>query len=52
MHEDTIVVKRALQTGAFGYVTKASAPNVLVEAVPFDRARQKGQITGTFGMEI
>jgi len=33
MHEDTIFVKRALQTGAHGYVTKASAPNVLVEAV-------------------
>jgi DNA-binding NarL/FixJ family response regulator len=33
MHEDTIFVKRALQMGAFGYVTKASAPNVLVEAV-------------------
>lgn len=33
MHEDTIFVKRALQAGAFGYVTKASAPNVLVEAV-------------------
>jgi two-component system, NarL family, invasion response regulator UvrY len=33
MHEDTIFVKRALQAGAYGYVTKASAPNVLVEAV-------------------
>lgn len=33
MHEDTIFVRRALQAGAFGYVTKASAPNVLVEAV-------------------
>ncbi len=33
MHEDTIFLKRALQTGAYGYVTKASAPNVLVEAV-------------------
>jgi two-component system, NarL family, invasion response regulator UvrY len=33
MHEDTIFAKRALQAGAFGYVTKASAPNVLVEAV-------------------
>jgi two-component system, NarL family, invasion response regulator UvrY len=28
MHGDAIFVKRALQTGAFGYVTKASAPNV------------------------
>lgn len=33
MHEDVIFAKRALQAGAFGYVTKASAPNVLVEAV-------------------
>jgi two-component system invasion response regulator UvrY len=33
MHEEVIFAKRALQSGAFGYVTKASAPNVLVEAV-------------------
>jgi two-component system, NarL family, invasion response regulator UvrY len=33
MHEDVIFAKRALQAGAFGYVTKASAPGVLVEAV-------------------
>jgi DNA-binding NarL/FixJ family response regulator len=33
MHEDTIFAKRALQAGAFGYVTKASAPNVLVQAI-------------------
>lgn len=33
MHEETIFARRALQAGAFGYVTKASAPNVLVEAV-------------------
>jgi two-component system invasion response regulator UvrY len=33
MHEDVIFAKRALQGGAFGYVTKASAPSVLVEAV-------------------
>jgi DNA-binding NarL/FixJ family response regulator len=33
MHEDAIFVKRALQAGAYGYVTKASAPNVLVDAV-------------------
>jgi DNA-binding NarL/FixJ family response regulator len=33
MHEETIFTRRALQAGAFGYVTKASAPNVLVEAV-------------------
>jgi two-component system, NarL family, invasion response regulator UvrY len=33
MHEDAIFVSRALQAGAFGYVTKASAPNVLVQAI-------------------
>ena len=33
MHEDTIFARRALQAGAVGYVTKASAPNVLVEAI-------------------
>lgn len=33
MHEDAIYARRALQAGAFGYVTKASAPSVLVEAV-------------------
>lgn len=33
MHEDLIFAQRALQAGAFGYVTKASAPGVLVEAV-------------------
>jgi two-component system invasion response regulator UvrY len=33
MHEDAIFVRRALQAGAFGYVAKASAPNVLVQAI-------------------
>jgi two-component system, NarL family, invasion response regulator UvrY len=33
MHEDAIFARRALQAGAFGYVTKASAPHVLVEAI-------------------
>ncbi len=33
MHEDAIFARRALQAGAFGYVTKASAPNVLVDAI-------------------
>lgn len=33
MYEDVIYANRALQAGACGYVTKASAPNVLVEAV-------------------
>lgn len=33
MHEEPIFATRALQAGALGYVTKASAPDVLVEAV-------------------
>lgn len=33
MYEDAIHANRAMQAGAFGYVTKASAPNVLVAAV-------------------
>ena len=33
MFEDAIYANRALQAGAWGYVTKASAPDVLVEAV-------------------
>ncbi len=33
MYEDTIYADRALKAGASGYVTKASAPAVLVEAV-------------------
>ena len=33
MHDDVIFAKRALQAGAYGYVTKSSAPNVLIAAV-------------------
>ena len=33
MYEDAIFANRSLRAGACGYVTKASAPNVLVEAV-------------------
>jgi two-component system invasion response regulator UvrY len=33
MYEDAIFVKRALEAGAAGYLTKAAAPRVLVEAV-------------------
>jgi two-component system invasion response regulator UvrY len=33
MHEEPIFARRALQGGAFGYLTKASAPEALVEAV-------------------
>ena len=33
MHEDEVFPARAMQLGAMGYVTKSSAPEVLVEAV-------------------
>lgn len=33
MYEDAIFVRRALDAGAAGYLTKAAAPRVLVEAV-------------------
>ncbi|APR38447.1 response regulator [Paraburkholderia sp. SOS3] len=33
VHEESLFVRRALDAGASGYVTKASAPDVLVEAV-------------------
>ena len=33
MHQEVIFVRRALEAGAAGYLTKSSAPRVLVEAV-------------------
>ena len=33
MHEDTVFVEQALQAGARGYITKSSAPEILVESV-------------------
>ena len=33
MHEDIVFVEQALQAGARGYITKRSAPQVLIEAV-------------------
>jgi DNA-binding NarL/FixJ family response regulator len=33
MYEDTIFPIQALETGARGYITKASAPEILVEAI-------------------
>jgi DNA-binding NarL/FixJ family response regulator len=33
MYDDAIFVRRALEAGAAGYLTKASAPRVLIEAV-------------------
>lgn len=33
MHESTVFVEQALQAGARGYITKSSAPEVLIEAI-------------------
>jgi two-component system, NarL family, invasion response regulator UvrY len=33
MHEDTIFATHALRAGAYGYLTKASAPSILLDAV-------------------
>ena len=33
MHEDTVFVEQALQAGAQGYITKSSAPEILVQAI-------------------
>ena len=33
MHEEVIFVEQALQAGAFGYLTKSSAPQLLIEAI-------------------
>jgi len=41
MHEDEVFASRALQAGARGYITKSSAPEVLVEAV---QAVSQGQL--------
>jgi DNA-binding NarL/FixJ family response regulator len=41
MHEEAIFAARALQAGAAGYITKASAPEILVDAV---RAVAQGDV--------
>jgi DNA-binding NarL/FixJ family response regulator len=41
MHEDVVFASRALQAGARGYITKNSAPDVLVEAL---RAIARGKM--------
>jgi DNA-binding NarL/FixJ family response regulator len=51
MYEDSIFAHRALQAGACGYVTKASAPNVLVEAVHVV-ARGKKYISADIAQEL
>jgi two-component system invasion response regulator UvrY len=51
MHDDTVFTTRAMQAGARGYVTKSSAPNVLVEAV-FAVAANKRYISQDIATKI
>jgi two-component system invasion response regulator UvrY len=51
MHDDTVFTSRAMQAGALGYVTKSSAPNVLVEAV-FNVAKGKKYISHDIANKI
>jgi two-component system, NarL family, invasion response regulator UvrY len=51
MYEDPVFALRALQAGARGYVTKASAPDVLVEAV-LTVARGKQYISAEVAHEL
>jgi len=51
MYDDPIFALRALQAGARGYVTKASAPDVLVEAV-LTVARGRSYISAAIAQEL
>ncbi|MEO8314414.1 MAG: response regulator transcription factor [Pseudomonadota bacterium] len=51
MYEDPVFAARALQAGAKGYVTKAAAPDVLVEAV-LAVARGKPYIASSVAHEL
>lgn len=51
MHDDSIFATRAMQAGASGYVTKSSAPNVLVDAV-FAVAKNKKYISQDIAEKI
>ncbi len=51
MYEDAVFAARALQAGARGYVTKAAAPEVLVEAV-LTVARGEPYLAGRVAQEL
>lgn len=51
MYEDPVFAARALQAGARGYVTKAAAPEVLVEAV-LAVARGEPYLAGRVAQEL
>jgi DNA-binding NarL/FixJ family response regulator len=51
MYEDSIFASRALQAGARGYITKAAAPEALVEAV-LAVARGEPYLTGRIAHDL
>ncbi len=51
MYEDPVFAARCLQTGARGYVTKAAAPDVLVEAV-LTVARGEPYLVGSVAQQL
>ncbi len=51
MYEDSVFAARALQAGARGYVTKAAAPEALVEAV-LTVARGEPYLVGRVAQEL
>lgn len=51
MYEDPVFADRALQAGAAGYVTKAAAPDVMVEAV-LAIARGKSYLASSVAQEL
>ncbi len=51
MHDDIIFATKAMQAGASGYVTKSSAPNVLVDAV-FKVAQNKRYLSVDIAAKI
>lgn len=51
MHDDAIFATRALQAGALGYVSKANAPEVLVDAV-FALARNRHYVSHDIAQQM
>lgn len=51
MYEEPVFASRALQAGALGYVTKAAAPDVLVDAV-LQIARGEPYVTGRIARDL
>lgn len=51
MHEDPVFASRAFEAGAAGYISKAAAPEALVEAV-YTVARGEPYVTGRVAQEL